>query len=65
MPVYDLLALGILLMVTLTAFLASVAIGFVMGRLDLDGMDDDRAVQPAGQAVARPPEGRVSGARRP
>ena len=47
MPLDVLLALGIVLVVTLTAFAVSAALGLVVGRLGLDEPDESRVAQPA------------------
>lgn len=47
MPLDVLLALGVVLIVTLTAFSVSAAIGLVVGRLSLDELGDSRVAPPA------------------
>jgi hypothetical protein len=47
-------SLGVVLVVALTAFFVSAAIGLVLGRLTLDEPDDGWVAQPA-RRVRRPP----------
>ncbi len=54
MPLDALLAVGVVLVVTLTAFSVSAAIGLVVGRLGLDELDDSRVAEPT--TLGRRPE---------
>ncbi|HYN47751.1 MAG TPA: hypothetical protein VER83_02730 [Candidatus Nanopelagicales bacterium] len=54
MPLDVVLALGVVLVVTLTAFSVSAAIGLLMGRLGLDEPDDGRLAQPATRGLGPP-----------